>query len=461
MSLGPAKVKTQEPFKVEFHPEAAARFAELAQEVLKSIKSFGSVGTPPSGGAEIHPVANIAADQVIGEIKVVESSFNALREETGRYWTSNGLRVGWEGREFNAIKNLVLRFGNATPIKGRVSNSFLLDEIFKWLKETLETKRNDTLPRHIAERCSSEIREYEIWVPVYRTYSAADFEIGDVEFRTVSKALLDQWYAHVPEDEAKKPEMAQWINRKRARIQGSIAACIRMKAEVNKAREIAQSAASEAVGFLRFLSPVNWTCKLVSHCLPVGKENTRQAMELLVEDGAIKGVTEASIEEGPTGWNIDEARHMSPGLLEALHQLSLHREGTEFKRDLYGALQLHSRHSVAAEIPHKIVLVASAIESLLLRDTHEPIQKNLGERMAFIIGNSLDERKGVVKSVEEFYRIRSAFFHHGQSVSPEDADIVDKFFFNVWFCLGRLLLQVDQYETKDKLLAVLEDRKLS
>jgi hypothetical protein len=456
-----AKVKTQEPSKIEFHSEAAARFAELAQEVLKSIRSFGSVETPPTGGVEIHPIANISADQVVGEIKAIESSFNALHKETGRYWTSNGLRVGWEGPEFDAIKDLALRFGNATPIKGRVSNSFLLDEIFRWLKETLEAKRSDTLPQHVAERCSSEIKDHEIWVPVYRTYSAANFEIGDVEFRPVSKALLDQWYARVPEDEAKKPEMAQWINRKRARIQGSIAACIRMRAEVNKAREIAQSAASDAVGLLRFLSPVNWTCKLVSHCLPVGKENTRQAMELLVEDGAIKRVTEASIEEGPAGWNIDEARHMSPGLLESLHKLALQREGTEFKRDLYGALLLHSRHSVAAETLQKIVLVASAIESLLLRDTHEPIQKNLGERMAFIIGNSLEERRAVVKNVEEFYRIRSAFFHHGLSVSHEDEEIVDKFFFNVWFCLGRLLLQIDQYETKDKLLAVLEDRKLS
>ena len=454
-------MKTQEPFKIEFHPEAAARFTELAQEVLKSIRSFRSVEAPPTGRSEIHPVANIAADQVIGEIKATESSFNALREETGRYWTSNGLRVGWEGPEFDAIKDLALRFGNATPIKGRVSNSFLLDEIFKWLKETLEAKRSDKLPEHIAERCSREIKDYEIWVPVYRTYSTADFEIGDVEFRTVTTALLDRWYAHVPEEETKRPEMTQWINRKRARIQGSIAACVRVKAEIDKAREIAQSEASDAVGLLRFLSHVNWTCKLVSHCLPVGRENTRQAMEIFVEDGAIKNVIEASIEEGPPGYQIDEARQRSPGLLEALHKLALNRNATEFKSDLYGTILLHSRHSIAAEIPHKIVFVVAAIESLLLRDNREPIQKNLGERMAFIIGNSLAERKDVVGNVEEFYRIRSAFFHHGQAVSPEDAEIVDKLFFNVWFCLGRLLLQVDQYETKDKLLVVLEDRKLS
>lgn len=455
------KVKNQERFKVEFHPDAEARFIELAQEVLKSVRSFGIARTSPSGIAEIHPVANITADDVIGEIRVIESSSNLLLGERGRYWTSKGLRVGWEGPEFDAIKDLVRKFENAAPIKDRVSNRFLLDEIFNWLTETLEVKRSDTLPQHIAERCSSEIREYEIWVPVYRTYSASDFAIGDVEFRTVSKALLDQWYAHIPEDEAKKPEMAQWINRKRARIQGSIAARIRIKAEVNKAREVAQSAASEAVGVLRFLSPVNWTCKLVSHCLPIGKENTRQAMELFIEDDAVKNVVEASIEEGPPGWNIDEARHTSPGLLEALHKLTLNRTATKFKNDLYATFLLHSRHSVAAEIPHKIVFLVAAIESLLIKDSHEPIQKNLGERMAFIVGNSLTERKDIARNVEEFYRVRSAFFHHGRSVKAEETDIVDKFFLNVWFCLVRLLVQVDQYETKDKLFAVLEDRKLS
>ena len=143
----PSKVNDQERFKVEFHPDAGARFTELAQEVLKCVRSFGSVKTPTSSTAQIHPVANITADDVIGEIRVVESSSNLLLGERGRYWTSNGLRVGWEGPEFGAIKDLVRKFENATPIKGRGSNRFLLDEIFNWLTETLEAKRSDTLSR--------------------------------------------------------------------------------------------------------------------------------------------------------------------------------------------------------------------------------------------------------------------------------------------------------------------------
>jgi hypothetical protein len=81
--------------------------------------------------------------------------------------------------------------------------------------------------------------------------------------------------------------------------------------------------------------------------------------------------------------------------------------------------------------------------------------------MAFIAGNSLAERRDIVNNVDDFYRVRSALFHHGESVSPTDTGVVDKFFFNVWFSMVRLLGQLDLYETKDKLLNALEDRKLS
>ena len=237
-------MNTSQTFKVKFHAEAAARIAELAKEVLSSVRSFGPIDPPPSAGAEIHPVAHIGPDEIIGEIKVRQSSFNGLGTEVGRYWISKGMRVGWEGREFEAIKDLAIRLGSLTSIKGRVSESFLLDEVFAWLSETLELERGDELADYITERCSTEIKDYEIWVPVFRTYSTTHFKIGNVDFRTVSKAILDRSYGQLPDDVAKRPEVAIKINRERSRIQGSIAACIRARAEFKKAREVAQSAAS-------------------------------------------------------------------------------------------------------------------------------------------------------------------------------------------------------------------------
>ena len=222
--------------KIEFHPGAAARFSELAKELLTSVRSFGPVPQPRSSASQLHPVHHIRAEDIIGELKVRRSSFNLLGVEVGRYWESNGLCVGWEGPEFEKLKELARRIMNADAVRGRVSEKFIVDELFAWLRETLERKRDDELPAFIESRCSSEIKEYEIWVPLFHTYSERDFNIGEITFRTVSKAMLDKAYEHVPQEAAARSDIILSMNRQRSRIQGSLAACIRVTGELKKAK---------------------------------------------------------------------------------------------------------------------------------------------------------------------------------------------------------------------------------
>jgi len=362
-----------QPSKIVFHPDAARRFDELAREILDSVGSYGRVEPPRRGPNEIHPVIEIPASDIIGEVRVEKSGVNRLGEETGRYWDSKGLLVGWEGESFEQIKKLAHRFEMASPIKGQVSAAFLLDEVFCWLRGTLELQRSGSLSDYIGERCSDAIEEHEIWIPVHRTYSAQDFALGDVEFRTVSKAMMDEWFGRLFPEGIKGSSAVYAVNRERSQIQGSIAARIRVNAERQKAREIAHAAANEAVGLLRFLSHVNWTCKIVSYCMPLGRENTLRGVELFVKDNSILNSSKEAIDQGPPAWSIDDAVAMSPGLLEALQKLASNPKGTEFRRDLYVVLQLHSRSSIAAGVSHKIVFVIAAIESLLLKDSNEPI----------------------------------------------------------------------------------------
>ena len=457
-------MKPHESPKIEFIEQAAARFTELAQDVLAKVGSFGRTQPPRLQRTDIHPVANLTQEDMIGSIAIREHSVNGLGEETGRFWESGGHRVGWDGEGFEAIKHLASRLERTAPLKGRVSTQFVLDEVFIWLQETLEAKRTDPLTEFIARRCSEETERHEIWVPVYRTYSAHDFSIGDVQFLTITSSMLDRWYSRIPEvDRNRKPEIELALNRERSGLQGTIAARINVEAEPRKAIETAHADADEAVALLRFLSPVNWTCRITSHCLPIGKENTRTSKHIVVENGNIRSIGQATVEEGPAAWNIDEARQMPllDGVLETLHQLALQRTRTEFRSDLYGALQLHARHSVATEVVHKIVFVVAAAESLFLRNSSEPIQKNLGERMAFLVGETVDERRKIIQNVDEFYKIRSGLIHHGRDIQNDQKDIVDAFFFNVWFSFVRLLACVDQWRTRSEMFTMLENRKLS
>jgi len=446
--------------KIVFHPDAVGRLDELASEILNNVTSFGPLASPSPIRSEIHPVVQIPSSDIIN-LEVTQFGVNRMGEEIGRYWNSNGMRVGWEGEKFEQIKSLAHRFEMASPIKDTISEKFLVDAVFKWLRETLERKRSDVLSDYLAGRCADALEKNDIWIPVCRTHSAQDFALGDVEFRTVSKEMMEEWFRKLYPQGIHGPAAEYTVNRERSQIQGRIAVRIKLKAERQKAREVAHAAATEAVGLLRFLSHANWTSKIVSYAVPLGSEHTFQAVELFVKDGAITTSNKSVIEKGPPEWSVDEARAFSPGVLESLQELASNPKRTAFRSDLYEALQLHSRSSIAAAVSHKIVFVIAAIESLLLKNSTEPIQKNLGERMAFIIGNSLEERKEVVANVEEFYRIRSRLIHHGREAAPHDVEVIDKFFFNVWWTFRCLLDQVDRFKSREELLAYLEDKKLS
>jgi Apea-like HEPN len=457
-------MKANVPIKIEFHERAAERFTELAQSVLTRVGTFGSIQPPARNETELHPVATFSEKDIIGPISWSPHSVNGFGQETGRYWESGGTRVGWGGEGYDAVKSLASKFENSSPLKGRVSSRFVMDEVFAWLRDTLETKRADTLPEFIAARCSEEIRHHEIWVPIYRTYSACNFSIGNVQFRTISRPMLDRWYTRITVEELKRaPAAAIALNRQRSALQGTLAASVRVEAEPRKASETAHAAADEAVALLRVLSPVNWTCRLTSHCLPIGKENTHMTMSLTVEEESIRSIGRGTIEVGPAGWNVDEAREgpLTAGVLEALHSLALQRTNTELCTDLYGALQLHARHSIATEVAHKLVFVVAAAESFFLRNTSEPIQKNLGERMAFLIGKTIDERRKVIRNVDEFYGLRSRLIHHGREVQEDQKDVVDEFFFNVWFTFILLLRNAHQWRTRDEMFTALENKKLA
>jgi Apea-like HEPN len=449
---------------IEFHSQAASRFNELAQELRTRAKAYALPRERREAKTLIYPMAQLSDNDVIGVVDWKQRSVNGYGEETGRYWEASSGTIGYEGDDYVAVENLAQRLAEAGPLKNRVSERFLLDALFAWLQEMLNAEEATAFTDFIARRASSAIAVHETWIPIHRTYSSKDIAMGGVNFKTITPEMLERWYSRIPAEERKNaPGADVALTRQRSMLQATLAACTVTEAEPIKAAEIAQSATDEAVAMLRFMSEVSWTCRITSHVLPIGKENIHTTMDINVENGSIKSIRKGVIERGPSGWNVDSAR-MSPmngGVLELLQDLASQRDASEFRTNVYGALQLHARASIATEVSHKLVFVVAAAESIFLRNASEPIQKNLGERMAFLIGQSVDERRKVIKNVDEFYGIRSGLIHHGKEVQDHQKDIVDEFFVNVWFSFVVLMRSASKWKTRDEMFSALEERKLA
>ncbi len=391
---------------IVFHPGAESSFTAAAQELLQGVRAYPPSEKLKGANFPIHPAAVIEQRDIIGTIRVTDRMVDFTGSEIGRFWNLDGQRFGWAGEEFQKLKRLAERIAKSIEPQALVSEAFILDQVFAWLCESLEGKRSDPIADFVAVRCDEAIEDHEIYVPLCRTYSSAGFEIGDVQFRSISKQLLDGWFPSKPLGD---PEMEQRVrileNQTRASYQATLAACVKVRAEKAAASQFALERAVTASAFLRFLSTANWTSKMRSFAMPFGMENGAAWHSFRLKDGVIRELSSAVIWEGPPDWVIDDARGRLPGLLEAISDLAK-IQNTEFRKSLLEAMLIYSRNSLTTDPANKLVFILVALESVLLKNANEPILGNLAERMAFLIGASLEDRKKIVSLVKKTYAQR-------------------------------------------------------
>jgi hypothetical protein len=449
---------------IQIHPEAAKRFDELGNQLLAKlapeqqlVKAHVRQGLRP----DIYPVANISEQDIVGEVQVKKLFFNGAGEEVGRLFEHDSQWIGIVGDNFESFERMAERLHQSQPLRDLTAVTFIRETAFDWMEGKHKNARSETLTEYILKRTEEEVKDFEIWVPLHRTYLESSFQMGRVILRTITREMMDEAEAKVPA--SNDPETAAAVRiafaRDRSAIQGCAAAALKIRAEKTKAVEVAREQAETAAAFLRFLSPANWTPKLRSYCTPLGSENVRRRAELFLQGNSIMTYSRGVLDSGDAWALSNSDLASSPGLANRLSELAAEPSKIPFRQNLYDALLIYSRNSVAIEPADKLIFILVAVESMLLRNSNEPIGQNIGERMAFLIGNSLETRKAIVANVDEVYRLRSSFIHHGNSIS--DLEVLSTFMLNAWTCFVNLLGNADHFQTKDALISALEDRKLS
>lgn len=440
---------------LKLHPEAESAYGDLVAEISKNVKARPNQ-TSPSAPSQIFPVAKFNPADIIGPMKWVQQVTDGYHQEIGRFWPSGNAMIGWDGDDFKRAKGLASRLAKEKPYKGLLGEKFILDELFGWMRSELEGNQALPFVDFLAKRASEEVETREIWVPLHATYAKKIFSFGQVTFRTLTPEVMEAYYSRF---KVAEPAAVHALKSKRSKLQGSLVGCVVIRAEGGLAEDLAHALVEEATALLRFLSEANWTAQIRSFVLPLGLERHKGTTTIRVSEGKIKGIDEATINEGPTPWNVDRGDHFFPGILDLLSRIAADHTSTEFRRSLYDALLLHAKNSVTTDPAEKLVFVLVALESMLLKDANEPIQGNLAERMAFLVGDSLDDRKKIVSTVREIYRVRSKYIHHGKRTSEDE--VLQEFLWFAWQTLSQLLLRQDKVESRAKLLAQLDDRRLS
>ncbi len=446
---------------IELHPNAAKRFDELGNDLLNRVVACDAAESPRSGvRPDLYPTVNIP-EEYIAELRVTRSIVNGMQQEVGRLFELGKGKFGLIHDGYKALMELAEQIQTNSAFRDSTTVEFVREVIFDWVIRSHPKSHGASLSAFLLQEAGEKIKDYEIWIPIHQFYVERPLSVGAIAVRTITGEMMDAWQAKAivrePGDEV---VIQEHFSRTRSRLQGCAAACVTVRAEKGKALEVARFRAGRVAAFLRFFSPANWTPKLRSYCVPLGSENVVQTAELFVEGGSIVNYERGILDGRQPGWLLaNSVLEQFPGLLEQLSRLLLAGKRTSYQETLCDALLLYSRNSVAVEPSDKLVYILVALESILLRNDTEPITKSLGERMAFLIGKDIESRKAILANVAEAYRLRSAFVHHGNSVS--DVDILSIFMLNAWTCFHNLLFHRDYLDSKDQLIASLEERKLA
>ena len=453
---------------IEVHSEAAKSFDCKAEGLLPKLTPHPRPSRRRVAGGfrpDTHVSAVIPQEDIIGEVQATSQIVDQDGTEVGRYFEHGQGMVGLVGDSFSELVRLAEAMGKTPALRDTASTGFLIDSIFAWMQGKLAGSVESGMTKYVLARCEEQIQEVELWLPIAWLNIESDIRLGRTTFRTISRRMLDEWQARIPafEDAETQARVEHALERERHQLLGFAAAVVQTRAEPQKASEVAFAEAERAVSLLRFFSPANFSTRRVSYCTLMGRELLGGYECLTVKEGKIVLHESGALERNEPSWRISNAKLAEiGGALGVLGGLLEPEKQTEFQGAVLDALLLYSKSSLAKEYADKLVYILVALESLLLKDSNEPIQKSLGERMAVLVGRTVDERLAVIKNVTDTYRLRSQFIHHGQSIGIDDVQTLQTFMVNTWQCLyGIAVGNSTRFDSKPKFLDALERVRLS
>jgi hypothetical protein len=193
--------------------------------------------------------------------------------------------------------------------------------------------------------------------------------------------------------------------------------------------------------------------EVTSYCALLGTENVEGIKHLEMEDDRVRYIFDRTVGKPVLHWHLsdDEVRKYTETFgFDHVNKLLASKDRTKFQETLLDTLLLYSRSTREKDLAGKLVYTLVAMESILLRNDTEPIQQNVGERMAFINADTVGERQQIMRNLKAAYALRSRFVHHGSTI--EERETVWRFMINAWALFTTLAKARRSFDTKEQLI---------
>lgn len=425
-------------FKIEIHPNACEALNTRASEILSKVSIESANNPSRDGWGDRYPAFRMTDDDVVGEITTrMTDVFGNVRAVS---FSLGGAMYSISEPDYPLVENLIEQIFKIPRISHVLGESYVLEEFVQWCRNTLKSAAEESTERtevpfvdFFAMCIERDVKTHEVWVPVATFEIQTEFDFGISRILTANADFFDR---DLERRLKKYPDRADisrsFIEKYRKKLQGLAVVAVSVEAEDSHATAAATEIADTVIALLRLFSPAAFSPWLTCPCAVLGSEFTPRTIALSVgNEREIIALTEDADTRYTQPWRLStsQLRTIQSSNLAELAELVQLEGLSEFSQAVRRSILTYSTGLTFLDVSDRLVYTLSALEGLLLKDSSEPIQQNLGERMAFLIGADGKQRRAIVVNVRAIYHARSQYVHH-RRVSSIDKKVVEEFIVN-------------------------------
>jgi len=447
---------------INIHPDAQKNFNEKAEKLISCLEAtLLPIPNKPAFTPDFHIEKLITEKHVIGEIKIGTADFRG--NQIAFHFIDGHKYISMPPDSYNSLRRLAENIFKIRDVGQCLALETIENILCEWIKKKYFNKDFISFTDYLFAQANDLIADLTVWAPISHLCVQEPIRLGKVFFRPITRELIEKWRQQWIKAAPNQQETINDIIDKNIRpLQGYAAATLDLRAEKERAKEILLDEATKSLSFLRIFTGSMLHPEMKSFYGLRGSTHVDGVTLIYLKNKEdFYTISDETIGPSPrpeiiTNQKMAKFVQLGFGQIDIL----LNSESlSSFCSDVLDALLLYSRAGTCNDVADKLVYMLAALESILLRNSSEPIQQNLAERLAFLIGENIEDRKNIISNVRDSYSLRSAFLHHGASI--DDLKTLEKFMLNVWVAAIKLIFATDHFKTKNDFISYLNDRKLS
>ncbi len=444
----------------EIHEQAKLSIDSRGEDLLGAIEPAPPRAPGGSFNPDVHVDGTISAKDLISIGPILD--LDEFGEPVGLTIFHGQVAYGLYREDFKRLVELAESIAKAAKLAGYVSQDSIRSFLYEWLEKSHRERDNTSLTEYVIDRASQCVSRQEVISPIWPLVIEESFAIGKVHFKTITRQMIDQMKAQwVRNQPGHEDEISRYFEDRIRKFQGYAAATMSIEADPHRAKEIFLEESRRSLLALRMFTPASFHPRVNSVFDLWGSVKTSSTILLYCLEDHLDSIDEGitNNELQPEMFNRERIQVIMNAGLRTFSELIGSDSRTPFGESLMDAFLLFAKCTTAKDPADKLVYILVALESILLKDSSEPIQQNLAERMAFLLEESAPNRKQVIATVKKIYSIRSNFIHHGESI--DDFDSLEKFMVLARRTIDELIAATQTTKTKEELIERLEILKLS